>query len=397
MILYNREQMQKSLIGRVRHARIYRGTARENLGKTTHEMLKNVSTVVEGPWMNSKKREDVLRTRKTLQDKARTIFENAATGYDAATIQALTGLYTIDILRQADDLGDATPIIFNERFDPDAPEMVNLMSYMPYIGKEEELKGASDTVPLIQHVLPEKYPVTLVIRGFGDKTTLRELVFNSFHKTENIIESAARILADEKNADSLKPILGATYGVAFSQEADSTGATYDLKLYNTLKNAVIKALGLYNYPAKRLNGELQHKIYLLVNPIDLINIQPIVNGALNVAGGLQQLAQAIPIDGIIPYSGGLNNGMPYGNETLVYPGVAQGMAYVFVKLETYGGYRIVKRNETMEIGEGDILGLTSEKRAWHRIRGMFNDWVLPKTGGSKNYGAVIKVELPDND
>jgi hypothetical protein len=391
MILYNREEMQKSIVGHVRHAHIYKGLAKENLVAKTHEILKDVYSTVKGPWRNSKEREALIGKRENIRKR----LENAATGYDAATIQALTGLYTIDIIRQADDLGDITPIIFIERFDADAPEMVNLMDYLPYIGKEEEMKGANDTVPLMQHVLPTKYPIMLAIRGFGDKTTLRELVFNPFHKSENIIESAARILADEKNADSLKPLFGATYGAAFSQAADTTGATFDVKLYNTLKKAIIKALGLNNYPAKRLNGELQHRVYLLVNPIDLVNIQPVVNGALANAGGLQQMAAALPVDGIIPYSGGLNNGMPYGNETLSYPGVEQGTAYVFVRLETFGGYRIVKRNETMEVAPGDILALTSEKRAWHRILGMFNDWVLPKTESSKNYGAVIKVTLPD--
>ena len=392
MILYNSEQMQKSIVGRVRHARIYSGSAQENLTARVHHVEKDVTTVVKGPWKNSKEREEFLGKRERAAARIR--LANAATGYDAATIQALTGLYTIDIIRQADDLGDNTPIIFNERVDADAPEMVNLMDYLPYVGKEGEVIGSSDTVPLMQHVLPVKYPVTLMLRGFGDKTTLRELVFNPFHKTENIIESAARILADEKNADSLKPILSATYGAAFQQAADTTGATYDVKLYNTIKKAIIKALGLLNYPAKRLNGELQHKVYLLVNPIDLINIQPVVNGALAGAGGLQQMAGALPVDGIIPYAGGLNDGMPYANETLRYPGVSQGTAYVLIKLETYCGYRIVKRNETMEVAPGDILGLTTEKRAWHRIRGIFNEWVLPKTEAAKNYGAVIQATLP---
>jgi hypothetical protein len=392
MKIYNAEEIQKSYIGRVRRARIYNGTAKHNLITPGFDLVKNVSHVIKGTWEGSKEREDILRHRRNREERIRQM--NAATGYDAATIQALAGLYTIDILGLADDLTDITPILFAERVDESAPEMVNLMDYLHYVGKEEEITGSSDTVPLMQHVLPEKYPVTLSVRGFGDKTTLRELVFNPFHKTENIIESAARILADEKNADSLTPILAATYSGAFAQAADTTGATYDVKLYNTIKNGIMKALKLYNYPAKRLNGELRYRVYLLINPVDLINIQPVVNGALANAGGLQQIASALPIDGVIPYSGGLNHGQPYGKETLNYPGVAMGEAYAFIKIESYGGYRIVKRNETMEVGEGDILGLTTEKRAWHRIRGIHNDWVLPKTESGKNYGAIVKITLP---
>jgi hypothetical protein len=393
MKLYNRDELQKSVLGHVRHARIYRGTARENLLSKTHEVTKDVYTTVKGTWKNSKEREELIGKREKMRNDVQRL-KNAATGYDAATIQALTGLYLIDIIRQKDDLGDITPLIFTERFDPDAPELVNLMDFLPYVGKEETIEGSSDTVPLMQHKLPEKYVLQLDIRGFGDKTTIRELVFNPFHKNELLLESAARILADEKNADSLKPILSATYGAAFTQAPDTTGATFDVKLYNTLKKAIIKALGLHNYPQKRPNSELTYSIYLIVNPADLINIQPVVNGALANAGGLQQIAGALPIDAVIPYSGGLNNGISYGSETLKYPGVEAGFAYVFVKVENFGGYRIVKRNETMEVGPGDILGLTTEKRAWHRIRGVFNDWVLPKTEDSKNYGAVIKVELP---
>jgi hypothetical protein len=393
MIIFNSEMMQKKRIGMVRRVRIYNGTAKHNFVTPGFEVVKNVSHVIKGPWEGSKEREDILRHLHNRREKVQKMM-NAATGYDAATIQALAGLYTIDIIGLAEDLGDITPILFTEKMDESAPEMVNLLDYIHYVGKEEEMTGSSDTVPLMQHVLPEKYPLTLSVRGFGDKTTLRELVFNPFHKTENIIESAARILADEKNADSLTPIFGASYAGAFAQAADTTGANFDVKLYNTIKNGIIKALKLYNYPTKRLNGEMRYKVYLLINPVDLINIQPVVNGALANAGGIQQIASALPIDGVIPYSGGLNHGQPYGKEILNYPGVAMGEAYVFVKIESYGGYRIVKRNETMEVGEGDILGLTTEKRAWHRIRGVYRDWVMQKTEGSKNYGAIVKLTLP---
>jgi len=136
-------------------------------------------------------------------------------------------------------------------------------------------------------------------------------------------------------------------------------------------------------------------MYLLVNPLDLIDVTPIANGALQGIGGLQQIASALPIAGIIPYGCGLNHGFKYGSETLSYPGVPQGKAYAFVKVDTFGAYRLVKRNETMETGHGDVLSLSSEHRAWHRIRGMFTDWVKPVTEGGKAYGAVVEITLPE--
>ena len=393
MKIFNAETMRKSLVGKVRNVRIYKGTVSENLTNTASVVAHTETIKVVGEkWANSEGREKLLQERRALEDKYKQM--NAATGYDMATIQALAGLYTIDLVRQADDYADYTPVLFKEVVDEDAPETVNLRDVMPYIGKEEDMVGSGDTVPLMEHALPVDYPVYLKIRGFGDKTTLRQLVFNPFHKTERIIESAARILADEKNKDSLGPIFTSTFDAAHKEAADTTGATYDVQVYNTLKRGIRKAATLINKPIGRENGLLRHEIYLLVNDLDLIDIQPIVNGALQGIGGIQQIASALPIAGIIPYGGGLNHGLEYGHEILSYPGVPQGKVYAFVKVDSFGGYRIVKRNETMEVGEGDVLALSPEKRAWHRIRGIHNNFVLPTTEGGKAYGAVVEITLP---
>ena len=394
MKILNAETMRKNLVGKVRNVRIYNGAARDNLTTSVSEVAYTESIKVVGEkWMNSAGREALLRDRKNLENKVKQM--NASTGFDMATIKALAGLYTIDLVRQADDYADYTPVLFKEIVDENAPESVVLRDFLPYVGKEEDMIGSSDTVPLMMPALPKDVTVQLVIRGFGDKTTMRQLIFNPFHKTERIIESAARILADEKNKDSFGPILSATFGTNHQQAADTTGATYDLQVYNTLKRGIRKALNLFCNPIGKQNGLLRHEIYLLVNPMDLIDIQPIVNGALAGVGGIQQIATALPIDGIIPYGGGLNHGLMWGKEELKYPGVPQGKVYAFIKVDAFGGYRIVKRNETMEVDNGDILGLTTEKRAWHRIRGVFSDFVLPKTEDKKHYGAVVEITLPE--
>jgi hypothetical protein len=399
MKLLNAETMRKNLIGKVRNIRIYRGTASENKTSVQSNAAHTKTVkIVNEQWKNSAGREELLRQRKALEDKLkeqdRLRLENASVGYDAATIQALAGIYTLDLSRQADEYTDYTPVLYKEIVDENVPEIVNLRDMIPYVGKEETITGSGDTVPLMESALPVDYPVKQEIRGFGDKTSLRQIVFNPFHKTELIIESAARILADNKNHDSFGPIFSATYGTEHRQAADTTGATYDLKVYNTLRNGRRKAVNLHCAPLGKQNGLLGPETYLLVNPMDLMDIEPIVRGALAGVGGIQQIASALPFDGIIPYGGGINHGLTWGKETLNYPGVPQGKAYIFVKIDSFGGYRIVKRNETMDIGDGDVLGLTSEKRAWHRIRGLFHDFVLPKVEGGKAYGAVIEVDLP---
>jgi hypothetical protein len=394
MKLFNAETMRKDLVGKVRKVRIYNGTAQRNLTETTTSVAhEETIKVTNEKWLNSAGRETLLRDRKNLQTKLEQQ-KNAATGYDRATIAALTTLYTIDLVRQQDEYPDYAAVLLKEIVNEEATDPVNLLDQMPYIGKEEELKGSGDTVPLMEHALPNKYPVELQIRGFGDKTTLRELIFNPFHKTEKLITSASRILSDHKNKDLFGDIFGIAYDSAHSQAADTAGATYDIQLYNTLKKGIRKAVNLLCEPLGKANGEYKHEIYLLVNPLDLIDIQPIANGALAGVGGLQQFTPALPIAGIIPYGCGLNHGFTYGKEALSYPGVPQGKAYAFVKVDTFGGYRIIKRNETMDIGEGDVLSLSSEHRAWHRIRGVFTDWVKPVSKGNKAYGAVVEITLP---
>ena len=285
MKLFNAETMRKDLVGRVRNIRIYNGTAGENQDSATPDAAHTETIKVVGEKrLNSAGRETLLNDRKNLETKIRQM--NAATGYDTAAIRALAGLYTVDLVRQADDYADYTPVLFTEKVDENAPATVDLQDVLPYIGREEDIMGAGDKVPLMEHVLPRNYPVRLSIRGFGDKTTMRELVFNPFHKTERVIESAARILADEKNADSISPIVNATYGAPFSRAADTSGASYDINLYNTLKKAIFKALSLLNYPTGKANGLMRNEVYLLVNPLDLVNVQPVVNGHLAGAGGL---------------------------------------------------------------------------------------------------------------
>jgi hypothetical protein len=397
MILLNSAELKKRNAGFIKHIRIYEGSDKENLTTTSVTSLysKDVPALATR-WKNSAAREAWLTLRRSLEGRVREM--NAATGFDMETIRALAGNYTIDLVRLADDYADYTPVIFKETFDEALPEMFDLRDQLPYVGKEENIIGSSDTVPLMEHKLPVEYPVRLFIRGFGDKSTLRELVFNPFHKTEKTLESAARILADEKNADSIKPIVTATYDSYHTQEADTSGATFDLQLYNTIRKGVIKALGLINKGAGKANGTMHFQVYLLINPLDQMNIIPVINGALASAGGIQQIAGKLPIDGVISYGNGLNDGQKYGSETLKYPGCDRGYAYAIIVPEVYSGYRFVKQNETMEVGEGDILGLTTEKRAWHRIRGIHNLFVLPDTTGSgqsaKCYGSVIKIELP---
>jgi hypothetical protein len=392
MKILNAEYMRKSLVGKTRHVSIYNGKARDAFNKGMSDpILDSVISIKTEAWYGSEARARLLNERHKLGVK----LMNAATGYDQLTLKALLAqTYVTDLDRLKDDLADYSPILLTERVDAEASEQVSLRNYLPYIGREGTVMGASDTVPLMDHNLPVDVIVTMEIKGFGDKTTFRELVLNPYYKTENVMQSAARILADGQNKESIGAIVGATYDAAHSQAADTTGATKDLQLYITVKAAIRKALALWNILTKKQNGLMAHKVYLLINPIDLTDIQPIIEGGLERLAGINQMVGRLPIDAIIPYGGGLNDGLVWGGETLSYPGVAAGTFYIMIKNDVYGGYKIIKRSSTMEMGDGDVLALTTEKRAWHRIDGTFLDWILPSAAGGKQYGAVIKGTFP---
>jgi hypothetical protein len=397
MKLYSREFMRAANVGKVKRVRIFNGGAKEVLSGVAPLRYEEAFEVGTETWMGSAARENVLREMRGFMERVRQYNVAGGTnGFDERTLDELVTRMQIDLLRQGDDLVDYTPLLFTERKDENVTEIANLLDYLPWVGKESVIDGSGDNVPLIQHKLPAQYTVNMEIRGFGDTVKFRELVFNPFYKTENIITSAARILADAKNHDAFGPIVGATYTTPFLQTKETSGASVDINMYLTIKKAIVKALSLYCLPIGKPNGTLKCEVFLLINPLDRLRIEPVVNGNLAQAGGLQQYAGALPLDGIIPYAGGLNDGMKYGKETLSFPGVPQNSAFVFVKVDTYSGYRIVKQDETMEMAPGDIMSLTNEKRVWYRIRGVHSDFVTPKTEGGKNYGAVVKVELPDD-
>jgi hypothetical protein len=391
MKVYNAEYMRKRLVGKTRRICLYNGTAKNAFnGALSYPVAEELIVIKAEEWHGSEARAILHNEQRNRNAR----LANAATGFDTATLVALAKDWLIDLQRLKDDMTDYTSILLTERVDAEAPEKVSLRNYLPYTGREGTVMGAGDTVPLIEHNLPIDVTINMSIKAVGDKTSFRELVLNPFYKTENVMESVARILVDGQNKECIGAIVGAAYDAAHSQAADTTGATKELQSYNTVKAAIIKDKALYNIPTKKQNGLMAHKVYLLINPIDLTDIQPIVEGGLERLSGVNQMVGRLPIDGIIPYGCGLNDGLVWGGETLSFPGVAAGTFYIVIKNDVYGGYKIVKRSSTMEMGDGDVLALTTEKRAWHRIDGTFLDWILPSAAGGKQYGAVIKGTFP---
>jgi hypothetical protein len=342
-------------------------------------------------WLGSEGREKLLKEMYHLHSSIKTK-KLSATGYDAETLKQFFADLVLDVQARVDDLTDYSQQLMTVKSMPEATKEVKLRDILPYIGREGVNSGTNDAFPLIQHALGVLDEVVLEIRGFGDLYGLNEELFNGFFSIDRITEGAARIIADEANADFFKPVVTATYDSAHIVTFDTTGETNELKIYNTIKNAVDKVLSLYNPLARKYNYELNPTIELLLNPRDKRNITPIATGELSKLGSLKQLTGAL-VDNIIGYGSGLNHGALYGEETLSYPGVAVDTAYVVAKTDAFGAYKINKVDVTLDMQEADILTSAREKRRWYRCRGVYLNSTLPSTIDSKAAGTIVKLPL----
>jgi len=386
-----------------RRISVFQGNAKDNLA-----MENNVLTyydhdiVVTSPaWKNSDRRANLHRTIRELRNRLENqkrelgVQQNANQGYDPATIAQLMGSYFIDIVRLSDEMADYTGVLTTVFDRPDMPKDVNLRDFLPWTGKEREVKGSNDSVPLIEENAAETKLISLVIRAFGHKNSLYDVVFNPFWDIDRLMQTVANIRVDSRNDNVIGKIVEHTYDAKHKQDVDTTGETRDLRLYNTVDNAIDKLYKLYHPQFKdRRIGTMKPKVYLLLNSMDRRKVQPVVSGGLVGAGGIRQMVNALPIDGIIAYDGGVQDGLPWGKEILSFPGVKEGEFYL-VGVTPYGGMTFTKRDLTLETGTGSVLQLSREERAWYRIGATFLDWLIGGTEDDKAYGAIIKGALPE--
>ena len=394
--ILNQEYMQAQAVENrlTRNISVWQGTMNDN-----HESV-NVPThynqtisVTTKAWKNSEKREKLLNRIHELRGKLE-VKRNANQGYDGKTIAELIGAYFIDIARLSDEMPDYTGVLTNEINRPDLPPEFNLRRYLPYTGKEREMAGSNDSVPLIEEASAELQNVAITIKAFGHKNSLWDIVFSPFWDIQRLNETAARIRVDSRNDNIIGKIVRHSYDPAHSIGADATGPTHDVKMYNTLREAIKKVRKLFHplYTNRQI-GSMNAQLYLLLNDADVWDVSRSINGQLIGASGIAQNVSALPIAGVIPYSGGVQDGLPWGKEILQYPGVKEGEFYL-VAVNQLGGYTFTKRDLTMEMGVGSVLQLSTEERAWYRIGTTFMDYLLGGNDGSKATGAILKGALP---
>jgi len=381
-----------------RHSRkisVFEGGMDYNLATeqaATH-YVQNIA-VTSPAWKESDKRAGLHDRINSLRAKLKAQ-ENASQGYNPRDVADLIGAYFIDIVRLSDETPDYTSVLTTVFSRPNMPKDINLRDFLPYTGKEMEIRGSNDSVPLIEQATADKIPISLSIKAFGHKSSLFNMAFNPFWDVNRLMETVASIRVDSRNDDVIGAIVRAEYDAAHMQAADTEGETRDLRVYNTIDDALSMLYGLYHpqFDTRKI-GTMNPRIYLLINPMDVRKTRAVISGGLVGAGGLKQIVNALPIDGIIPYSGGIQDGLSWGKEVLKFPGVKEGEFYL-VAVTPYGGMTFTKRDLTLETGTGSVLQLSREERAWYRIGATFLDWLIGKTVGSKAYGGIIKGKLPE--
>jgi len=327
---------------------------------------------------------------------------NAAQAPSAAEIIALIGEYMIDVTRRAVESPDLTSQIAREITDLNFQKSVSLTNFLPYRGEFMGIEGANDSVPLIEQHTGEKDSVELMIAGLGWRTVLANLLWNPIHNLQKVSQAVADAYTDLRNAVTIGQIVATTFHASqIQQPVVITGATYDINLYNTILGGVRLVRSLLDIQTAR-KISTSRGIKLLCNSNDAWTIERVIFGQLTNGGAngmlITQNAQALPIDAIIAYDQGINNGFEYGKKVMSYPGVEEGEIYLFVPYDYFT--ILTKRGLTMETGPGNVLQLSQEERAWYTAGGWY---AKPFFGSSDSsidgdeypgYGAIVKVELP---
>jgi hypothetical protein len=243
----------------------------------------------------------------------------------------------------------------------------------------------------MEHDLGVSEDVQIKLIGFGDKSMLNEILWSPNY--DQIAVSAARIIADERNRVLFGPMITADYTISPAHNVPlvTSGGSTDENIYLTVKAAYKKLLGLTNPLSGRKIGDGDFETSLYVSKTDAIDVRPIVEGELAGAGGTRIIARALPVDNFVEYSGGLNNGRTYAGETLVYPGVQSGVAYLAAKVPD-GAQLVNKIDWNMEVQPASSP-IKGEEKYWWAARGVYNDNVLPAEANGTAYGAIVKIQL----
>ncbi|MGD8567395.1 MAG: hypothetical protein PVJ39_04885 [Gammaproteobacteria bacterium] len=325
--------------------------------------------------------------------------KNAAQAPSYSTLSSLVSLLFVDMTRRYMESPDYTTRIVTETNNPAFRETVTMRDILKYRGQFEEISGSGDSVPLIEQALAETDTFDLTIRGIGWATSLKNILFNEFHTMQKVVDAVNEAYVDQRNAQVIGAIVGATFDASQQVAAGTSGDTYEENIYITFRNAIQKLRTLKDNQTDRPISV--PSITMLCNSADSWYIQRAINGQLATAGGDAFRGRnntPLPINEVIEYDRGANDGFTWGKKTMSFSGVTQGTCYLFVPREY--AWVATKRGLTMESSTGSALTLSQEERAWYFVQGEYlKDFLGSSYSGasSSGYGAIVEITLPDAD
>ena len=376
------------------------GDMKENLSATVSRPYGReiIVKMTNGNYAESAGKAKLEAEVKALQKRAQTAI-NAAQAPSGAIIAALVERIFIDMTRRYQESPDFTSRIVTEVNNPDFPDPVNMREILEYRGQMEPISGANDSVPLIEQALAEVDTMNLEMMAIGWKTSLRNIIFNPFHKLQKVLDAVTMAYTDYRNAAVIGTIVGTTFDASQQAPAGVGGNTFEENIYITFRNAIqlLRTL-LDNQTVRPISVP---SISMLCNSADSWYIERAINGQLAVGGGDAVRGvnnTALPISEVIEYDRGGNDGFTWGKKTMSFPGVTQGTCYLFVP-RVYA-WAAIKRGLTMEVGTGSVLQLSQEERAWYAVQGVsLKDFLGSSYSGAdtSGYGAIIEITLPEAD
>lgn len=304
-------------------------------------------------------------------------------------LYSLINLIRMDLTRRRMQEQDYTDMLDIVDTNPAFGKSVALDEFLPYTAPFAEIRGSNDTVPLIEQKSGATGNVSMAMYAVGWKMSISDMLYNTLFDLQRVMDAVTRGYVGKRNDLSLGSIIGATFDASQKQAADATAsATYDLLLYNTFRKAY-KLLTSLKDP--QTNQEIRApRVVLVCHPTLVWSIERVIRGQLQAKGGTPINTESLPIDEIWPYRGDV---LYWGKETVTYSGCPTTKAYLLVP--GVASHTLVKRGLTMNVGQGDVLSLAQEERAWYFVQGRYDTDFMGKTGGAAaSTGFVVEVTLP---
>ncbi len=308
-----------------------------------------------------------------------------------------------DITRRRIEAMDFTSEFTIEKTNPNYSKSIDLTEFLPFAGVFEDILGTGDNVPMLEQKTGAIGAVSVKLKGLGHARSLEDELYNlDIYSMQKVNEAVDRAHTGVRNHICFNPLIALTAAGGWNASqivaADTTGATYDVRLYLTVRNALRLLYGLVDAQTGQEIDAPRVVLMVRGNVIEW-DLQRVINGQLEKFGTPVENRAGLAINEIWKYKG---DSITVGPKTTTYPGVPTNTAYLFVTgPDGAPSWTLNKRQLTMEIGRGDVLQLARERRAWYFGQAEYREEFLGSSsdelGLADGIGYVVTIDLPEPD